>query len=110
MKILKLKKNDFNSLGKFLKRVGATSDHSAYPSHVYVAPKHEKTILKNLRQEYRKAYPGITKEKLQYAVELHYVNLSPVYLKGLPDNLVLVDDSAIKQQIESHKKFNKTSD
>lgn len=85
---------------KLLRKTGAVHENQAYPSYVFVSPKRYKEMKKETFRVV-KAEIGISSAKrINYHVGLHMLNFGPVELKGLPDNIVLVDDLSIKREVE----------
>jgi hypothetical protein len=102
MKIVKLSKSDLKDTVRILKKCGAVNleRNRAFPSHVYVSPYSYKTLEKNLRILAKKQRRYATKRLLDNLVGMELLNLGPVVLKGLPDNVALVDNEAIKLDME----------
>ena len=107
MKAEKLKLTELKDLPKLYKRLGAiTKDNrQAFVSYVYISPKAEQYLMKVTRQAFKKEYPYISKRALDSSVGMYLLNLSPRCLKGLPDNLVIVDDEGIEEELKSHGKL-----
>lgn len=98
MKIFKLKKTDFNDLIKLYSRIGCVhNDRFTFPHHTFVSPKTYKQIEKVVRQQYKEHYPYLNKRKLDSSVNMYLLNLGPSELKGLSDNVILVDVKSIEQ-------------
>lgn len=107
MKAHKIKLNDLKNLTKFYKKVEALSldNKRAFVSYVYISPKAEQYLMKITRQAFKKEYPNISKRALDSSVGMYLLNLSPRCLKGLPDNLVIVDDEGIEEELKNHDKL-----
>ena len=99
MKIYKWNKRDVD-LVKLLNRVGAVTDNQAYPSQVFVSPKRYKEMRKEVLRVVKSELKGAGTKRINYHVGMYMLNLAPVELKGLPDNIVLVDDLSIKHEVE----------
>jgi hypothetical protein len=97
MKVYKWKKSDVDPV-KLLRRVDAVTDNQGHPYFVYISPKRYNEMKRYIYKLVREEIPQATKKRIAYTAELHLVNFSPVILKGLPDDIVLVDDKAIKNQ------------
>lgn len=100
MKVYKWKKTDIDPI-TLLKRVDAVVVNQGYPDYVYISPKRYAEMKKYIYNEYKKQFPYSNKRKLLSSTEMHLFNFSPVVLKGLPDDIILVNDKAIE---ESHRK------
>lgn len=98
MKILKLKNSDFKNITNAYKRFGAIKGNQTYPQHTYVSVKTYEKLRKTVYAEYKKEYPDASKNMIAYGAELDLLNFSPCKLKGLPDNVMLVDDVAIEAE------------
>lgn len=102
MKIYKMKKKEFGDLISLYERVGCThKERYTFPYHTFVSPKTYKLIEKTTRQAYKKEYPYLNKRKLDSSVGMYLLNLGPVILTGLPDNVMLVDTKSIEDSKES---------
>lgn len=102
MKIHKLRKKDFYDLGYMYKRLNC----SVFPYCAFVSPKTYKTMEKKITAEFKKKYNYLNKKSLDAAVGLHMLNLGPVVLKGLPDNVVLIDESTVEEHKEHFREIN----
>lgn len=98
MKIVKLSNSDLKDAVKLLDKCGAVDKerNRAYPSHVYVSIPTFKTLEKNLRILTKKQRSYATKNLIDNMVGMELLNFGPVELKGLPDNVALVDNRAIE--------------
>ena len=99
MKIHKLKYNDLKSLPKLYKKIGAVSKDGkkAFVDCIYISPKTEKELVKVTTQMYKREYPYLKQRKIQASVAMYLLNLSPRCLKGLQDNVILIDDDRISE-------------
>lgn len=98
MKIHKLKKSDFKNLTKLYERIDCVEENHAFPYYAYVSPKTYKEIEKTTANFFKKEYPGITKKSLAYSVGMYLLNLGPVVLEGLLDNVILVDTKSVSNR------------
>jgi hypothetical protein len=85
---------------KLLKKVGAVHENQAYPSYVFVSPKRYKEMKKEIIRVVKEEIGKSSTRRINYYVGLHMLNFGPVEVKGLPDNIVLVDDLSIKREVE----------
>lgn len=100
MKIIKLYKKDFYSLESLLAHAEARKDRNAYPSHVYVSPKTYKKLTKCIKDMFKyECY--LRGNQLKASVAMYMLNLAPNVLKGLPDDVMLVDESSIKKEMDN---------
>lgn len=97
MKIYKWKKTDLDPV-KLLRHVNAVVGNQGYPSFVFVSPKKLNEIKKEVYRLVKKECPSSTKQQIAYNAALHLLNFAPNVLKGLPDNLILVDNVAIAEK------------
>lgn len=101
MKIVKLSKKDLKDPVSILKKCDAViNNERAFPSHVYVSPNTYKILEKNLRNLVKKERVYATKLLIDNIVGMELLNFGPCVLKGLHDNIALVDDSAIQLDLE----------
>lgn len=102
MKTFKIKKKEFGDLTSLYERIGCThKDRYAFPYHTFVSPKTYKLIEKTIKQQYKKEYPHLNKRRLDSSVGMHLLNLGPVILTGLHDNVILVDTKSIDESKEN---------
>ncbi len=85
---------------KLLRKTGAVHENQAYPSYVFVSPKRYKEMRKETLQVVKEEIGKSSTRRINYYVGLHMLNFGPVEVKGLPDNIVLVDDLSIKREVE----------
>ena len=100
MKIHKLKKSDFTNLENMYDRLGCTQDQHAFPYHVYVSPKTYKMFEKEIAKSFKKQYNHLNSNRLKASIGMYLLNLGPAILKGLADNIVLVDLKAVNKEKE----------
>jgi len=85
---------------KLLRKTGAVHENQAYPSYVFVSPKRYKEMRKETLRVVKEEIGKSSTRRINYYVGLHMLNFGPVEVKGLPDNIVLVDDLSIKREVE----------
>jgi hypothetical protein len=85
---------------KLLRKTGAVHENQAYPSYVFVSPKRYKEMRKETLRVVKEEMGKSSTRRINYYVGLHMLNFGPVEVKGLPDNIVLVDDLSIKKEVE----------
>jgi hypothetical protein len=88
-KCFKLKKKEYWDLSALLYRTGLveSSDHGecASPERLYVSPRTYRMIEKAVRAQFKKTYPGISKNKLHSAVGMELLNLGPSTSEAIKD-------------------------
>lgn len=97
MKVYKWKKSDVDPI-KLLQRVNAVVGARSFPSFVFVSPKRMNDMRRFLHKQFKKEKPYLGKKQIIYATELHMLNFSPCEVKGLPNDIVIVDDIRIKEE------------
>lgn len=102
--VLKLRKTDLNKNPEdFLKKFGAVSDEMkrAYPQHVFMASADYATLKRNFRRRVRKDSPHMSKKRLDYAVDMHFLQYGPNETLGLAlqPGTVVVDLEGIQENI-----------
>lgn len=99
MKVQKLKLTDLKNLEKLYKKLGAVSKDGkqAFVDCVYISPKAEEYLYDVTIKAYKKEYPYLSDRKLRSSVGMYLLNLAPRCLKGLPNNIILIDDQRIEE-------------
>jgi len=87
----------------FLKKFGAVSDETkrAYPQHVFMASADYAVMKRNFRRRVRKDSPYMSKKRLDYAINMHFLQYGPNETLGsaLQPGSVLVDLEGIQENI-----------
>lgn len=105
MKTVKITKTMLKDPATLLRKVGATHEKQAFPSHVFMNEKDYQVLKTNLKKQFKKEYPFIKKEKIESSVAFELFNLGPVNLKkGIEKGYVLVNEAGINREIEEMKK------
>ena len=97
MKIVKLLKSDMTNFEKLLKRVGLVDEtkKQAYPERILVNENTYKEIKKSLIKEFKKKYPGLSKNKILWSANFYLLDLSPSVIKNKEGGKNLRDGHAI---------------
>jgi hypothetical protein len=104
MKTVKITKNMLKNPEVLLRKAGAVHGNQAFPSQVYMNEKDYSELRKNLTKAFKKEYPHTIERRIQASVEMVLLNLGPVNLKkGIEKGYLLVDERAIKEQIEKEQ-------
>jgi len=84
MKVIKLKKSEYTDLESLLRRAGLVDEVNltANPEHLYVNEATYKEIQRQLLKQYRKEFPLLSENKIEYSVNVYLLNLGPNVLKN----------------------------
>jgi hypothetical protein len=102
MKPVKLNKKMLNMHpADLLVKLGATHDTVAYPQHVYFSSNDYKVLGNNLKKKFKKEYPYLNNNKLDYSVGMELLNYGPneSLSEAISPGYALVDVKAIEQEV-----------
>lgn len=94
MKLLKIKASEYGDLVSLLDRAGLVNHktRTANPDRIFVNGKTYDKIYLTIRRLFKKQNPGITKNQLDYSVNMLMLNLAPSVCseKGLMAGYALI--------------------
>lgn len=91
METLKLKKVHYTDLAKLLTDCGVVKGKVADPSRVLMSPEDLTLMRKALTATYKKKYSYLGKRRLDSAVAMEMLNLSPSECKGVRKGYVIIN-------------------
>lgn len=98
MKSVKITKKMLNDPAYLLEKCGAVNGGYAYPSRVYMNDSDYQILAKNLKKQYKKEKPYLSKKHIDLSAGVTLLNLGPVNLKkGIQKGFLLVDDHGIQK-------------
>lgn len=94
MKVYKFKKKYYSDLTLLYRDLGLIHENSVDPSKVHCSKVDIRIIKREIRNAYRKVYPGINKRKLESIIAMYMLNLGPSELisESIKPGYIIVQD------------------
>lgn len=100
MKAIKLTKKMLKMTpSALLKELGAYTGTMGFPEFVFVSKEDAKKLRAIVTSSYKKEFPGLSKQKLAYAVGMEWLSIGPneSLAEAIAPGYILVDEAGLEQ-------------